>query len=103
MARVFVALLALALAAAVTQGALQHLYADNPVLPGMCVDRESLVFSEGSTWYLKGCIRASCRSYEGRMVITYASCSPIGIAPNCKLVTDESLVYPGCCPRPKCS
>ncbi|XP_063590504.1 uncharacterized protein LOC134767435 [Penaeus indicus] len=102
MARVFVTLLALTLAAAVTQGALHFMDATNPALPGMCDDRETNVFPEGSTWYLKGCVRAHCASSGGRMFITHATCSPIHVPGRCKQVTDESLVYPSCCPRLKC-
>ncbi|XP_037785273.1 uncharacterized protein LOC119581047 [Penaeus monodon] len=102
MARVIVTLLALTLAAVVTQGALHRRYADNPAFPGMCADIETGVFPEGSIWYLKGCLRAECSREGDRMLITYASCSPVGVPANCKLVSDESLVYPGCCPEPKC-
>lgn len=103
MARGIVMLLVLTVAATVTQGALQHLIADNPEYPGMCADKKAGIFPMGATWFLEGCVRAHCRRSEGRMVITYASCSPFGLPPNCELVTDESLVYPGCCPSPKCS
>ncbi|XP_042855563.1 venom toxin OcyC11-like isoform X1 [Penaeus japonicus] len=101
MAKIIVALLMVTLATVPTQSAESRALANDPVIPGVCAVGRNL-YPEGSTWYLKHCVRAHCSRTGTTMLVTYQSCGHVGTLPNCKMVSDNTKIYPDCCPTSVC-
>ncbi|XP_042855568.1 uncharacterized protein LOC122242340 [Penaeus japonicus] len=101
MAKIIVALLMVTLATVTTEFAESRFYADDPVIPGVCAVGRNL-YPEGSTWYLKHCVRAHCSRHGTSMLVTYQSCGVAIAGSNCKVVSDKTKIYPDCCSRIVC-
>ncbi|XP_063590856.1 uncharacterized protein LOC134767710 [Penaeus indicus] len=102
MARVILLLLIVTMAT-VTQAGVGRVVIPIPEgSPFLCRD-ETGVYPEGSTWYLERCQRKYCTREGNNMIITHHICAPMGAVGNCKWVEDETLNFPGCCPRPICT
>ncbi|XP_042857898.1 venom toxin OcyC11-like [Penaeus japonicus] len=101
MAKIIVALLMVTLATVPTQAAESRAFANDPVIPGVCAVGRNL-YPEGSTWYLKHCVRAHCSRHGTSMLVIYQSCGQAGTPPFCKTVSDKTKIYPDCCPASVC-
>ncbi|XP_047475920.1 U-scoloptoxin(16)-Cw1a-like [Penaeus chinensis] len=101
MARIILLLLIVTLATVTQAGVGKKIEPIREGMPLVCRD-ETGYHPEGSTWYLKGCQRKYCTREGSTMITTHHICAPMAAPENCKWVEDETLNFPGCCPKPIC-